>query len=171
MTDSAAPDDLRIKRSRWSRLPWLVLAVLLVAVAGWYVTHPNPLPTTSAVLTATTPVGEPVYVAVLAPGYQDRTLVVRGIDVDPTGEVPVGVEGKVCLGGSIAVSSDPEAFCTSLVDAEGTSVGPGDVLVLEITGDTPGEVDLGQVRVSYREGLQWGSSLAGPPVTVTFLSR
>lgn len=172
MTQHPPTGDLRLRRARWSRLLWLALAVVVIAVAAWYATHPTPLPTTAATVTASTPVGEPVYVGVLAPtAEEDRTLVVRGFDVDATGDVPVDLQAKICRGGAIAVTSEPETFCTSLVNAVGTSIGPGDVLVLEISSTSAGEVELGRVHVTYREGLQWGSSEAGPPVTVTFLSR
>ncbi len=150
----------------------MVLIVVVGAVAAWYATHPGPLPTTTTTVTASTPVGVPVFVGVLTPTEESgRTVVVRGLDVDPVTDLAVSVDWKVCKGGALAVTSEPETFCTSLVDAEGASVGPGDTLVLEIYGDTAGEVDLGRVRVTYREGLQWGSHETGPPVTVTFLSR
>lgn len=161
-----------MRRARPAKLLWLALVVALVALAGWYATHPNALPTSETPVTASTPVGAPVYVGVLSPTSESaRVLTIRGIDVDPDGDPPVTVAGKVCKGGAIAVTTDPDAFCTSLVDAEGASVGPGDVLVLEVNGELAGEVDLGRVRVAYREGLQWGNHEAGPPVTVTFLSR
>jgi len=172
MTDPPRTGELQMRRTRAGKLLWLVLVLAVGAVAAWYATHPSPLPTTTTAVTASTPVGEPVYVGVLSPtDGSGRTVHIRGIDVDPVGAVPLGVDGKVCKGGALAVTSDPEAFCTRLVDAEGASVGPGDVLVLEISGQTAGEVDLGRVRVTYRDGLQWGSDEAGPPVTVTFLSR
>ncbi len=172
MAHPAGSGDLQVRRHRYSKLVWLVLVVAVGAVAAWYATHPSPLPTSTTPVTVSTPAGDPVYVGVLTPSADsDRTVTVRGIDVDPLGDLPVNVDGKVCKGGALAVTSEPETFCTSLVDAEGASLGPGDTLVLEIYGETTGEVDLGRVRVTYREGLQWGSHVAGPPVTVTFLSR
>ena len=166
------PEQLRVRRSPSAWLLWLVLAVAVVALAGWYATHPNPLPTEETPVLASTPVGEPVYVGVLTPDADtDRSVHIRGIDVDPVGEMPVSVIGLVCQGGAVAVTSDPETFCTRLVEAEGASVGPGDVLVLRIVGELAGEVDLGRVQVSFREGLQWGTDDAGPPVTASFLSR
>ena len=169
---TSRPEQLRVRRAPSSWLLWLGLAVVVVALAGWYATHPNPLPTEDTPVLAQTPVGEPVYVGVLMPDAEsDRTLHIRGIDVDPEGELPVSVVGLVCQGGAVAVTSDPETFCSDLVDAEGASVSPGDVLVLRIVGELAGEVELGRVQVSYREGLQWGTDDAGPPVTASFLSR
>ena len=67
------------------------------------------------------------------------------------------------------MTSDPTTFCTRLVDAEGATVSPGDVLVLELTSTLPGEVLVDRVRLSYRDGLQWATQEVGPQVEVTFL--
>lgn len=171
MTSSRA-DELGVRRAPAGWLLWLALAVIVVALAGWYATHPNPLPTEETPVLASTPAGEPVYVGVLVPDAEsDRTLHIRSIDVDPLGDLPVSVSGLVCQGGAVAVTSDPETFCSGLVDAAGASVGPGDVLVIRVHGVLAGEVELGRVQVSFREGLQWGTDDVGPPVTVSFLSR
>ena len=119
---------------------------------------------------ASAPVGESVYVGVYAPTVDSRrTIRVREVAVTTEGELPVEVRSLVCEGGAINVTSDPATFCTRLVDAEGATVSPGDVLVLELSSSLPGEVLVDRVRLSYRDGLQWATQEVGPQVEVTFL--
>jgi hypothetical protein len=47
----------------------------------------------------------------------------------------------------------------------------GDGVVLEVTGDEPGVVQVERIRVAYRDGLQWDTQFAGSPAVVTILSR
>ena len=165
--------SLSVQRSRSRR--WLVVLVCLVAVVAggaWYSTHPSALPTPPGPVEATTPAGSPIYVGIYTPDPDGgRTLTVRDLDVDPLSDtVPVSVIGLVCKDGSVGVTTDPSAFCGDLVRAEGESVGPGDVLVVQVYGETPGMVELDRVRLTFREGLRWGSAEVGPPIVATFLS-
>ena len=172
--DAAGADRLQVRRrSRWPvRVAELVGIAVFVAVAGYVTTHPEELPTSDGVLTATTPVGEPIYLGVFrADADFGRTLDVSGIKVFAVSTVPVTITPHLCRGGSLGVTSEPELFCAELVDTEGASMSSGDEVVLEVTGDQPGTVNIERVRVAYRDGLQWATQVAGSPAVVSILSR
>ena len=61
------------------------------------------------------------------------------------------------------MTSEPELFCTELVDTEGATMTAGDEIVLEVTGDQPGVVDIERIRVAYRDRVQWATQFAGSP--------
>jgi hypothetical protein len=167
-------DPLQVRR----RSPWLVrvgalagVAVFLVAV-GYVTTHPQELPTSDTVVTASTPVGRPVYLGVFqAEAGFDRTLAVSGIKVFAESTAPVTITPYLCRGGSVGVTSEPELFCAELVQTEGATMEPGDEVVLEVEGDQPGTVSIERIRVAYRARLQWATQFAGSPAVVTILSR
>jgi hypothetical protein len=170
MADEPRPEPLGIRRTRAVPALWLLVVAAVLAVVAWYVTHPPPLPRSADTVQASSPVGEAVYVGVYAPTVDSRrTIRIRDLEVTTEGDLPVEVTGLVCEGGAINVTSDPTTFCTRLVDAEGATVSPGDVLVLELTSTLPGEVLVDRVRLSYRDGLQWATQEVGPQVEVTFL--
>lgn len=171
--DGAEPDPLQVRR----RSPWQARAAALVGVAvfvvsvGYVTTHPEELPTSDTVVTASTPVGRPVYLGVFqADAGFDRTLAVSGIKVFAESTAPVTITPYLCRGGSVGVTSEPELFCAELVDTEGTTMEPGDEVVLEVTGDQPGTVAIERIRVAYRARLQWATQFAGSPAVVTVLA-
>jgi len=166
MADEPPADPLGIRRTRMAPALWLLVVAVVLAVVAWYVTHPPSLPRSEETVTASAPAGEAVY----APTVDSRrTIRIREVAVTTEGDLPVEVTSLVCKGGAINVTSDPATFCTSLVDAEGATVSPGDVLVLELTSSVPGEAVVDRVRLSYRDGLQWATQEVGPQVEVTFL--
>jgi hypothetical protein len=172
--DTVGPDRLQVRR----RSPWLVrLAALaglivFVTVVGYVTTHPEELPTSDGLVTASTPVGQPVYVGVFqADAGFDRTLDLSGVKVFAVSTVPVTITPHLCRGGSVGVTSEPELFCSELVGTEGARMTAGDEIVLEVTGDEPGTVTIERVRVAYRDTLQWATQFAGSPAVVSILSR
>jgi len=170
MADEPQAEPLGIRRTRAVPALWLLVVAVVLAVVAWYVTHPPALPRSAETVVASSPAGEAVYVGVYAPTVDSRrTLRIREVTVTTEGDVPVEVTSLVCEGGAINVTSDPSTFCTNLVDAEGATISPGDVLVLELTSSLPGEVLVDRVRLSYRDGLQWAAQEVGPQVKVTFL--
>ena len=166
------PLDLRA-RSRWvARVAWLVGLVVVTAAVVNVTTHPEPLPTSEALMTASTPVDESVYVGVF-PAYADfgRTLHVSGVKVFAESTVPVTITPHLCKGGSLGVTREPGLFCSELLGTEGATMTAGDDIVLEVRGAEPGVVTIERIRVAYRDRLQWATQFAGSPAVVTILSR
>ena len=172
--DTAGSGPLQVRtRSRWlGRGAWLVGLVVLAAAVGYVTTHPDELPTLQEPVAASTPVGQPVFVGVFhANADFDRTLEISGIKVFAESTMPVEITPRLCRGGSLGVTSEPEVFCTELVDTEGATMTAGDEVVLEVTADEPGVVGIDRIEVAYRDGLQWATQLAGSPAVVQVLSR
>lgn len=150
---------------RWSRVAWILPLLALLAVVAWYATHPTALPAPQQATEATAPAGTPVYVGMFS--ADDRTLTVRGIDIEVEGGE---ASPLICRGGNLAVTTEATAFCTETVDAEtGATLQPGDQLVLEVTGDAGATVAVQAPQVSFREGMQFGTSETGRPATITVL--
>ncbi len=147
-------------------------ALLVLGVLVWYVNSPADLPTSDAQVTASTPVDQPVYIGVFAPGTEfDRTLHLSGVKVHTTASSEVEVEPLLCRGGDVAVTSDPTVFCEELVDTEGASFGPGDDIVLRVSAPISAVAVIDRVRLGFREGLQFGTLAAGSPAVVRILER
>lgn len=166
------PDPLALRtRSRWPvRLAWLVVLAVTVAVLWHVSTHPDPLPTTDGVVTASTPAGKPVFVGVFAaPAGFGRELELSGVKVFAQATAPVTVVPHLCRGGSVGVTTDPLPFCNEIVPTEGATLEPGDEIILEVVGEDPGQVTLDRIRVAYREGFRWATQRAGQPAVVTIL--
>lgn len=166
--DSSA---LEVRRARGSRIAvGLLGAAALLGLAGWFVTHP-PAPSTSGPdLRAGVPVGRSVYLGVYTPqSGGGRTLHLSRVEVGSTGDA--SIEALVCRGGALGVTTAPDSFCRRLVPARGTALGPEDQLVLRVTSDSEGSVRVSRPRLTYRDGVRWGTSEAGHRATVTFLAR
>lgn len=166
MDTSPASPTLTIGRNRWATLLVGLLTLTLgAAVAAWYATHPAPLTTGEAHVTAVTSVGQPVYVGVWTLAADSgRRLDVAGVKVTTEATTPVEVEPLLCRGGSVGVTSDPSAFCTSVTAPAGETMEPGDSVVLRIVGADAGAAFTERVRVSYREGLRAATQPAGTRV-------
>lgn len=165
---------LQVRRRPRAALAGWGLGILVVAAVVWWVsTHPTALPTSTTTIRASTPVGQPVFVGVYtASADADRTLHLSGVKVFATSTVgDVEITPHLCRGGSVAVTADPAPFCTEMVGTEDTTMGPGDEIVLEVSGPTPGTVAIDRIRVAYREGVQWGTQDAGSPSLVTLIPR
>ena len=78
---------------------------------------------------------------------------------------------RLCKGGSVGVTTSPEAFCDQLLGTEGTTMEAGDEIVLEVTGEEAGTVAIDRIKVAYRDGVQWGVQDAGAPSIVSLLPR
>ncbi|MCW2765124.1 MAG: hypothetical protein JWO11_1083 [Nocardioides sp.] len=169
----ASTGALQVRRRPVAGIVVGVLAAIGAAVGGaWFVHHPADLPTSDARVTASTPVGQPVYVGVFAGTAEfGRTLRLFGVKVHTTSNSQVEVVPLLCHGGTIGVTTDPATFCAELVNPEGESFGPGDDIVLEVTGDTAGVAVIDRVRLGYREGFQVATQEAGVPVSVNILDR
>jgi hypothetical protein len=148
----------------------VVVAVALVGLAAWFVTHPPAPPTSGSDLRASVPAGTTLYLGVYTPDAgSGRTLHLSRVDVRHTGDA--AVETLVCRSGALGVTTAPATFCRGLVPARGTALAPGDQLVLRVASSSEGPVRVSRPRLTYRDGVQWGSHDAGHRATVTFLAR
>ncbi|GAB3259795.1 hypothetical protein [Nocardioides dilutus] len=172
--DAGGSDPLQVRRrSRWwVWLVWLVCFAVFVAVVRYVTTHPEELPTSDRLVTASTPVGRPVYLGMFQANADfGRTLDISGIKVFAVSTVPVTITPRLCRGGALGVTSDAALFCAELVDTEGASMTAGDQVMLEVTADEPGVVTIERIRVAYRDRLQCATQFAGSPAVVTIVSR
>jgi hypothetical protein len=113
-------------------------------------------------VSATTPVGVPVYIGMFAaPNDFGRRLSVDGVKVRATATAAVSIVPLLCRGGSVAVTSTPDPFCVELRDPQGATLGTGDSLVLEVTAESPSVVVVDRVRVGYQDGVRAGTQDAG----------
>jgi hypothetical protein len=172
MTDARTPRDLQVERSRRGRvLLWIAALAVVIAFGAWFVTHPAPLPVPDEPVKVQVPIGEAVYVGVYDPAADaNRTLHISRATTEVDG--PATVVARVCRDGTVSVTSQPEEFCSSMTDAEGATVAPGDGLVLEILdANEAGEATIAPMEISFRDGIRWGTQPVGPTVEATFLSR
>jgi hypothetical protein len=150
----------------------IVFALLFAALAAWYVNSPSSLPTSNATVKASTVAGRPVYLGVfLATDEFARTLHLSGVKVHTTANTQVEVVPYLCRDGSLAVTTDPNAFCGELVNPEGEPFAPGDSIVLEVSSEETAVAVIERVQLGFREGLQWGTREAGSPAMVTIQAR
>jgi hypothetical protein len=171
MTDARTPRSLQVERSRRGRLLlWLVAIAVAVGFGAWFVTHPPPLPLPEDPVEVSIPIGEADYVGIYNPAADDdRTLHISQVAIAVDGEARVAA--LVCKDGKLSETTAPATFCTSLVEAEGATLEPGDGLVLEIVGNEPAGVTIEPPELSYRDGLRWGTQPVGPTVEATFVRR
>lgn len=158
------------RRPRAALAAWAVVVAIVAGLAFWFVTSPPAPATTDAVVRASTPTGQDVYVAVV-PGQADRTLRISGVLVHVDAEVPVEVEPLLCRGGSPRVTSEPAAFCAELVTPDGRGLRPKDSILLRVRGEYAGVTRIDRVRLAYRDGIRRATRPAGAPAEVTVLGR
>jgi hypothetical protein len=149
-----------------------VFALLFAALAVWYVNSPSALPTSDATVNASTVAGRPVYLGVFAATHEfARTLHLSGVKVSTTANTQVEVVPYLCRDGSLAVTTDPDAFCGELVNPEGQTFAPGDSIVLEVSSDETAIAVIDRVRLGFREGIQWGTREAGSSALVNIQAQ
>lgn len=169
----SSPTDLQVRRRpRAGVVVRVLLAVVVVAFVVWFTTSPASLPTSDTTISASTPVTTPVYVGVFAPAADfDRELHLSGVKVHTTANTEVTVTPLLCVGGTVGVTTEPDRFCPELVDPEGRTMGEGDAIVLEVSGDLAAIAVIDRVRLGFRDGLQWGTLEAGSGAIVRVLGR
>ncbi|KAA1416750.1 hypothetical protein F0U44_16255 [Nocardioides humilatus] len=161
----------RAKRSKLPRILTIVGIVLLaIGWVVWYLKTPDGLTTSSETAEGGGAVGQDVYVGMWAVSDEfDRTIHIDKIEVDVDSDADVSVEAKVCSGGTVSVTTDASPFCTSLVDAKDVDFTEGDSIVLVVSASAPTTVHIGQLEVSYHDGIRWATSEAGiEGATLTF---
>jgi hypothetical protein len=159
------------KRSKLWRI-FIILATVGVAVgwAVWFVRTPGDLPTENRFAEGTGVVDQEVYVGMLAVGDDfDRTLRISEISVDVRPDDDVEVTPLICRHGSVSVTSDADSYCAALDDPDGADFSDGDSIVLAVSASAATEVEIGQIEISFREGIKWGTKAAGlEGATLTF---
>jgi hypothetical protein len=167
---SDSPSGFEVGGPRWTRWLWVPVILVLAGFAAWWMTHPEELPSSQNTLDISTKAGQTIYVGVTEDGDLDdsRELHVRDVTIKKLSRGSVDVEALVCHDGSINTTANPEPFCDSVEEAEGATIqlGGGDQLVISVTADSSQIVELSDVKLSYREGLQWGTQPIGPAVVV-----
>jgi hypothetical protein len=168
---SDSPSGFELGGPRWTRWLWVPVILVLAGFAAWWMTHPEELPSSQNTLDVSTKAGKPIYVGVTDDDDLDdsRELHIREVTFKTLlSRGSVDVEALVCHDGSINTTTDPELFCVSVEDAEGATIqlGGGDQLVISVTADSSQIVELSDLKLSYREGMQWGTQPIGPAVVV-----
>jgi hypothetical protein len=159
-------DDLDVDRGRFARWWWVPAGLAVLALLGWWMTHPSALPTGNGA-SAVARVDQAMAFGMR--GEEGRTIHVRSVKVTWKGKPP-GAEwtAYVCRDGAIGTSTDPEKWCRKLVKAEGATLDFGtDQLVISIAASRPQRLQVDDVLVSYREGIQWGTHPIGPELQLT----
>lgn len=164
------PGSLEVPARRWWRFLWIPVVFVVVAVGLWWLGHPRELPRTDATTSATTAVGQPVFLGV-QDGDDGREITVRDVEVGVTeGDGEASVSVWICRGASVTQTSDPTRFCSDLVQAEGRSVRLGqDQLLVRISATTGQTVHLGRVELTYSDGWQRATQPIGQEFEVEFL--
>ncbi|HWJ65884.1 MAG TPA: hypothetical protein VNT31_04330 [Nocardioides sp.] len=158
-----------------SRAVRMVLATaalaLVVAWLGWYATTPEELPRTDRTVSASGVVGTPLYVGMFAASDDfNRTIRISGVKVHATTNTDMTITPLLCRRGTVGVTTDPEQFCSDLVNPEGARFVSGDSIILRIESEDPALAVVDQIRVAYREDIRWDTQPAGAQqaiVTVT----
>jgi hypothetical protein len=176
MTNADAPptdsrSGFEVGGPRWTRWLWVPVFLALAGFAAWWMTHPEVLPTSNDTLDASTKAGQTVYVGVTDAADFDRIRDLHIHDVTfkkVTNGSGVLVEALICHDGSINTTTDPDPFCGSIETAIGSEIklGDGDQLLIGVTPDASQIVEVRDITLSYREGLQWGTQPIGPDLVV-----
>ena len=167
---SDSPSGFEVGGPRWTRWLWVPVILVLAGFAAWWMTHPEELPSSDDTLDVSTKAGQTIYVGVTEDGdlEDSRELHIGEVTFKKASRGSVDVEALVCHDGSINTTANPEPFCDSVEKAEGATIqlGGGDQLVISVTAASSQIVELSDVKLTYREGLQWGTQSVGPVVVV-----
>lgn len=166
MSSSSLEVPRRQRTEKRSKLWRVLIIVATVAVAVgwlvWFLRTPGDLPTSSGSVDDAGVVGQELYIGMVAVGDDfDRTITISEVDVDVTADGEVDVEPRLCRGGSLSVTTDAAPFCPGLDDVDGAEFSDGDSIVLVVSAAEPTEVEIGQIEISFREGIKWGTKPAG----------
>lgn len=151
------------QRSRATRLVAIVGASLIVlSWTIWYLISPRSLQVDEEVVTVQGRAGSALYVEVFTvPNDWERSLSVSEISVDADVEGDLKVTPLICRGHTNGVTTKPENFCDDLVDTNDVDLGAGDAVLLRLEADGAVEGEIDRIRISFREGLRWGTKDAG----------
>lgn len=159
-------------KSRFWRIGVIALAVLMfLAWFAWYATTPEDLPTDSKTANGSGVVGTPLYIGMFsAPDDFGRTLRISGVRVHATASAELDVTPVLCRRGTVGVTTQPEQFCSELVNPEGERMVGGDSILLRIESDSPAVAVIDQIEIAYREDVRWGTQPAGRQQAIVTVS-
>ena len=169
-TTSDSPSGFEVGGPGWTRWLWVPVILVLAGFAAWWMTHPEELPSADRTMDATTKAGQTIYVGVTDDAAIDETreLHIREVTFTKVTRGAVDIEALVCHDGSVNTTANPEPFCGSVEKAEGATMelGGGDQLMISVTAESSQIIELIEMEVAYREGLQWATQPIGPSVVV-----
>ncbi|MCX6400223.1 MAG: hypothetical protein NTX33_09870 [Propionibacteriales bacterium] len=150
-------------KSKFWRIGLIALAVLMfLAWFAWYATTPEDLPTDRRTATGSGVVGTPLYIGMFSPPDDfGRTLRIAGVRVHATASAEIKVTPVLCRRGTVGVTTQPEQFCSDLINPEGERMIGGDSIVLRIESDSPAVAVIDRIEIAYREDVRWGTQPAG----------
>jgi hypothetical protein len=98
-----------------------------------------------------------------------RTLHISSVKVDWHGK-PAGASwvAYVCKGGALGFTPNPKPFCASVEKAKGATLNTDkDQLFIAVNASEAQILKVDDIRIGFREGLQWGTRSIGPKIEVT----
>lgn len=154
------PISLRTRGWRYGVIGAAIL--LLLGWVLWYATTPEDLPTTDKVVSASGVTGTPLYVGMFtAPDDFGRTLRISGVKVRATSNTDITITPVLCRRGNVGVTTQPDQFCSDIVDPEGARMVGGDSIMLKVESADPAVGVIERVRVAFREDIRWDTKPAG----------
>ncbi|KRB73346.1 hypothetical protein ASE01_21720 [Nocardioides sp. Root190] len=136
--------------------------LLLLGWFLWYAMTPEDLPTSDKTVSASGVAGTPLYVGMFtAPDDFGRTLRISGVKVAATTNTDLTITPVLCRRGNVGVTTEPEQFCSDLVDPEGARMVGGDSIMLKIESAEPAVAVIERIRIAFREDVRWDTRAAG----------
>jgi hypothetical protein len=136
--------------------------VLLLGWLVWYAATPEELPTSDRTVSASGVVDVPLFVGMFTAGDEfDRTLRVSGVKVHTSANERISVTPLLCRRGTVGVTTDPDQFCSEMVNPEGERFVAGDSIVLKVESAKPALAIIDRIRIAYREDIRWDTQPAG----------
>lgn len=159
-----APGVPRVSlKNRGTRYGMIGAAILLLlGWFLWYAMTPEDLPTNDKTVSASGVAGTPLYVGMFtAPDDFGRTLRISGVKVRATTNTDITVTPVLCRRGNVGVTTQPDQFCSDIVDPERARMVGGDSIVLKIESADPAVIVIERIRVAFREDVRWDTKPAG----------
>ncbi len=162
--------ELGVDGRRWPWWGWVPVAAALIGVFIWWALHPEGLPREDGQVSISVKAGQTAYVGLIGREVDGdpRDIDIRDVEFD-TADTEAELEALICRDGAIGRlgTTDPSQFCRKVVEAKGTlTLGGGDQLIVAITGTETGQVTVDEIDISYRDGMQFGTSSTGPEIVV-----
>lgn len=160
--------ELAVNGRRWPWWGWIPVGAVLIGVFIWWALNPKELPHQDGQIEISVKAGQTAYVGLIGRDNagEEREIDVREVEFNTSGG-ELDIEAMICRNGAIGSTTNPDQFCSEVVEAEGALVlGGNDQLIAAITGSEPGTITVEDAEISYRDGLQFGSSSTGPSITV-----
>lgn len=165
-----------LPKPSWQAKGWRYGAIaaavaLVVTWLVWYAATPEELPVSDRTVNANGTAGRPLYIGMFRPPSDfERTLRMSGVKVHATSNQEVRIRPLLCRRGAVGVTTDPEQFCSELLDPAGERLTAGDSIVLEIESDTAASAAIDRIRIAYREDVRWDTQPAGNAGAVVLIA-